>query len=113
MQLSAKALLKPFNTGTSPKDNDNGSSRDDDEDPEGGTEIPFDNYEDNESDNQNGDEDEADDEADEDGDEEDDPLDMLDEEELNMLLEDTLTVRTTLNKVYIYISTSLSLRTHI
>ena len=103
MQLSAKALLKPFSAP--PKDMDD--SRNDDEDLEGGlaSENSFEDQEDVGNDGNDGDAnrdgDEADDEAaDDDRDEEEDPLVVLDEEERKKLLEDTLIVRTTLNKVY-------------
>ena len=49
---------------------------------------------------------EADDEGDNDRDEEEDPFD---EEDCMMLLEDTLAVHTTLNKVYSFISSILTL----
>ena len=52
---------------------------------------------------------EADDEGDDDRDEEEDLFNLLDEEDCMMLLEDTLAVRTTLNKVYSFISSILTL----
>jgi len=86
MQLSAKALLKPFSA--SPKDTDatDGNS---DEDGEGGVE-PFD---------EDGDDDVEEDEPTDDEEEEEDPFETLDEEDRERLLEDTAAVRATLNKV--------------
>ena len=52
---------------------------------------------------------EADDEGDNDRDEEEDLFDLLDEEDHMTLLEDTLAVCTTLNKVYSFISSILTL----
>ena len=52
---------------------------------------------------------EADDEGNNDRDEEEDPFDLLDEEDCTMLLEDTLAVCTTLNKVYSFISSILTI----
>lgn len=100
MQLSAKALLKPFNA--LPTDtNDNGN---DEEDPTGCPETIPEDCEDCESDDENdGDLEELEDDKDGDSDEA-DSLDVLDEEERKKLLEDTLAVRTTLNKVYTYFS---------
>jgi len=88
IQLSVKALLKPFSA--SPKDNN--ESNNDDEDLEEGPEI---HYEDPEDDRSN--------DNDNDEQEEEDPLDELDEEAREQLLEDTVAVRTTLNKVCIVI----------
>ena len=110
MQLSAKALLKPFNTPS--KDNEDIGSVD--EEPE---DIEMaETYEDGESgvdENEDGDEAEDEGERDEDVDEEEDPLDVLDGEERRRLLEDTLVVRTTLSKVCVYISSSLSFYSHL
>ena len=101
MQLSAKALLKPFNA-PAPKDNDDSISVE--EDPQD-IEMPgLENNEDDDSGVENDEDedgDDAEDAGDEDQDEEEDALDLLDEEERKNLLEDTLAVRTTLSKVYI------------
>jgi hypothetical protein len=84
---------------------DDSSNLNDEEDPEGTLEMPeLEDLEDGEGDVEN---DEVGDEAEDEGVE--DPFDVLDEEECNKLLEDTLAVRTTLNKVCTYISSFLSL----
>ena len=106
-----KALLKPF--GAPQKDADD--SGDNDEDNEGGVEMSLEDLEDGNSDVE--DEDQDQDEADDDrlgvenGDEdsEEDPFDLLDEEERKQLLEDTLAVRSTLNKVFACFFTNFSL----
>jgi hypothetical protein len=90
IQLSAKALLKPFSA--SPKDNN--ESNNDDEDLEEGPEIHYEDPEDDRSNNNDNDNKEE---------EEEDPLDELDEEAHEQLLEDTVVVHTTLNKVCIVI----------
>ena len=101
-----KALLKPF--GAPPKDTDDGGN--DEDDTEGGPEMIPD-VEDVEDDIE--DEEEDRDEVDEDlgvddGDEEEDPFDALDEEERKKLLENTLAVRATLNKVFTFFLTNFS-----
>ena len=96
IQLSAKALLKPFSA--SPKDNN--ESNNDDEDLEEGPEIHYEDPEDDRSDDNGNDEQEEEEEEEE---EEEDPLDELDEEAREQLLEDTVAVRMTLNKVCIVI----------
>lgn len=95
MQLSARALLKPFNM-VARQDEDSTSS---------GEEVvnvdaEFDDM-DISDDTTDEEEDEVEDEdaVDDDCEEEDDPFDALDEESRNKLLEDTATVRTTLSKV--------------
>ena len=97
---SVKALLKPF--GASPKDTDD--SGNDDEDNEGGSEMFSEDLEDGKGDVEDEDQDQdvADDEGlgVEDVDEEEDPFGLLDEEECKQLLEDTLAVCSTLNKVF-------------
>jgi hypothetical protein len=102
-----KALLKPF--GAPPKDTDD--SGNDEEDNEGDPEMP--DLEDVEGDIEDEDEDrdEADDEGQgvKDGDEEEDPFDVLNEEERKQLLENTLAVRSTLNKVLTRFFTNFSL----
>jgi hypothetical protein len=102
-----KALLKP--SGAPPKDTDD--SGNDEEDNEGGPEMMPD-LEDVEDDIEDEDEDwdEADDEGlgVKDGDEEEDPFDELDEEERKKLLENTLAVRSTLNKVLTCFFTNFS-----
>ena len=104
MQLSAKALLKPFSALA--KDADDCSNDDD----EGSLEVIFEDHEDSKSDVE--DNEDGDDKEDEDEDEE-DPLDVLDEEDRNKLLEDTLAVCTMLNKVCIDISSFLSPYSHL
>lgn len=102
-----KALLKPF--GAPPKDIDDSGNNEDDT--EGDLEMMPD-LEDVEDDIE--DEDEDRDEADEEGlgvddrDEEEDPFDALDEEECKKLLENTLAVRATLNKVFTFFFTNFS-----
>ena len=91
IQLSAKALLKPFSA--SPKDNN--ESNNDDEDLEEGPEIHYEDPEDDRSTDNNNNNNKQE--------EEEDPLDELDEEACEQLLEDTVAVRTTLNKVCIVI----------
>ena len=99
LQLSVKALLKAF--GAPPKDTDDNGNND--KDNEGG--LEFLSLEDCKDDikDEDEDEDDADDEGPrvdcEDGDEEEDLFDALDEEEHKKLEEDTLAVRSTLNKV--------------
>ena len=95
MQLSAKALLKPFSN--SPKDDDTIECGNDDEDAELGVE-PIDEGGDDDNDGEDGD-----DATDDDEDDEDDPFEMLDEVEREQLLENTTAVRVTLNKVWIVI----------
>ena len=87
MQLSAKALLKPFSA--SPKDND-ATEGNSDEDGEGGVEPIDEDGDDNV---------EEEDELTDDDDEEEDPFEMLDKVDRELLLEDTATVHATLNKV--------------
>jgi hypothetical protein len=98
MQLSAKALLKPFSTPT--KDIDDSST--DDEDLKGDLKMIEDD-EDSGSDAENNEDEDSDEDSDVDDVE--DPLDVLDEEHRKKLLEDTLAVRTTLDKVCSDIST--------
>ena len=86
MQLSAKALLKPF--CASPK-NDNDTEGNGDEDGEGGVE-PID---------EDSDDDVEEDEPSDDEEEEEDPFEKLNEVDREQLLEDTAAVRATLNKV--------------
>lgn len=104
MQLSAKALLRPFSALS--KDNDDRSNEDEDAGPEGGSEMILDN-EDGESDIEP--EDEDNEVAEAQADDEEDPLDVLDEEGRKKLMEDTLAVRTTLNKVCTDISSFLTI----
>ena len=86
MQLSAKTLLKPFNTALSGQDVDITDEEDDD------PLIPEAEEEGEEEDNNNNnDEDNEDDGIDE--------LETLSEEERTQVLEDTAIVRTTLTKV--------------
>jgi hypothetical protein len=98
-----KALLKPF--GAPPKDTDDNGN---DEENDGGPEIVEEVEDDIEDEDE--DRDVADDEGQgvEDGDEEEDPFDALDEEERTKLLENTLAVRSTLNKVFTCFLTNFS-----
>ena len=82
MQLSAKTLLKPFNTGLSSRDVDITDEEDDD------LLIPEAEEEDDDDNNNKDDEDEGIDE-----------LETLSEEEQTQVLEDTAAVRTTLTRV--------------
>ena len=92
MQLSAKALLKPFSA--SPKDDDITEGGNDDEDTEDGIGLI----------DEGGDEEqEEEDEPTEDEEDKEDPFEMLDEVDREQLLEDTAAVRATLNKVCIII----------
>ena len=93
MQLSAKALLKPFSN--SPKDDDTTECGNDDED--AGVEPIDKGSDDDEEDGEGGDDPTDDDDDDDD----DDPFEMLDEVDREQLLENTAAVRTTLNKVCI------------
>jgi hypothetical protein len=93
MQLSAKALLKPFSASL--KDNDTTEGNDD----EAENDLePFDEGDDEE---EEGMDEPMDDDDDED---EEDQFEMMDETEREQLLKDTAAVRTTLNKVCIYLS---------
>jgi hypothetical protein len=104
IQLSAKALLRPFSASPTVTDNDNGSK--DEEHPE----KIYKDHKDGRSDNDNNGEDhDHSDNGDDDGEEEEDPLDVLDEEAHEQLLEDTVVVRTMLNKVCTVISCFLSI----
>ncbi|KIL63555.1 hypothetical protein M378DRAFT_79529 [Amanita muscaria Koide BX008] len=96
IQLSAKALLKPFDA--SPKDNDDldKHSGNDDEDFEEGHEMVYEDPEDSANDDDNDNEEDSE-EAEEV--EAEDPLDVLDEQARGQLLEDTVAVRATLNKI--------------
>ena len=94
LQLSAKALLKPYNVGLSAKttDNDNEVSQDNNSDP--GT------FEDDLKDEED-DEDEGEEQADKEDAEDDDinDLEELSEDEQNRVLEETAVVRETVTKV--------------
>jgi hypothetical protein len=92
MQLSTKALLKPFSA--SPKDNDTTEGGNDDEDTEDGVGL-IDEGGDEEQDEE--------DKQMEDEEDEEDPFEMLDEVDHEQLLEDMAAVRATLNKVCIII----------
>jgi hypothetical protein len=89
LQLSAKALLKPFNIGLSGKatDDDNELTQDDDNDPA----MVGDG----------GDEEDEEEQASEDNDEDDniDELEELNEDEWNQVLQETVVVRETVTKV--------------
>lgn len=104
MQLSAKALLKPFSSSS--KDTDDSSN---DEDTEGGLITPFEEYDGDVESDEDGVDLEVEDKED---DEEEDSLDELNEEDRKKLSEDTLAVRSTLNKVCTNISNLLCF-THI
>lgn len=89
MQLSAKALLKPFSSAGSTENDSETDNSDDD--------MPALQAIDDEVEEDDIDEDEDEDEDDEE--EEEDPLGALNDEEREMLMNDTEAVRTTLNKV--------------
>lgn len=99
-----KALLKPF--GAPSKDTDD--SVNDEEDNEGGPEMMPDLEDVEDIEDEDEDLDVADDEGVEDGDEEEDPFDVLDEGARKKLLENTLAVRSTLNKVFTCFFTNFS-----
>lgn len=90
MQLSVKALLKPFSSAGS-VENDNETDNSDDS-------MPALQAIDDEEDKDDTDEDEDDEE------EEEDPLDALDDEEREALMNNTEAVHTTLNKVCLFSS---------
>ena len=95
MQLSAKALLKPFSGPAVTDDDDldvNTASSDDDDDLPALEDLEDDNGDESDDNNEGGD-DEGNDE------EEEDVLEILDAEEREALLENTAVVRTTLDKV--------------
>lgn len=93
MQLSAKALLKPFSSVASADKDDPSNDNDSDVDEDDG--MPMLQAIDEEDEDSYDSEDDEDDE-----DEEEDPLDALDEEERKHLMQNTTAVRNTLNKVY-------------
>ena len=97
MQLSAKALLKPFSA--SPKDDDTTEGSNDDDGAEVGLK-PI-----NEGDDYDKEENEGRDEPMDDGDEEEeeDPFEMLDEVDREQLMENTVAVCAMLNKACIVI----------
>jgi hypothetical protein len=102
MQLSAKALLKPF-SGPVVTDNDdldvNAASSDDDDD------LPaLEDLEDYDRDENNNDNDEGSNNKGNDKKEEEDALEILDAEEREALLKNMAIVRTTLDKVSQYLS---------
>ena len=106
MQLSAKALLKPFNTVTPSSQDDNGGNDSDMPDL-----APLDEDEGDGGDNAPKDDDNGNDDDDND----DDPLATLSDEEREQLMENTEAIHTTLNKVcinyfiYIVVVTLISL----
>jgi hypothetical protein len=89
MQLSAQALLRPFNTAASNNTDDADDDCDGDRDDMPGL-VPHDDEEEEE---------EEDEEEEENKDEDEDPLEALDDEEREALMRDTEVVKTTLNKV--------------
>jgi hypothetical protein len=91
MQLSAKALLKPFNNLL--KDDDTPECGNNDED--AGVEPIDEGSDDDEEDGEGGDDPTDDD------DDDDDPFEKLGEADREQLLENTAAVRATLNKVCI------------
>ena len=91
MQLSAKALLKPFSTTIKTECNDND---DDDQTMPDLKALSIDNDDMEDEDGGDGGDDEDDDE------EEEDPLEQLTEEERGSLLEQISAVCTSLNKVH-------------
>lgn len=94
-QLSAKALLRPFN-GTEDEDDANGEEVDPGEAEAEVTDL----YDDNDDDDEEEVEDDG--EADDDDDDDEDPFQDLDDDERLALLENTSTVRETLNKVCLF-----------
>jgi hypothetical protein len=102
MQLSAKALLKPFSGPAVTDDDDldvNAASTDDDDDLPALEDLEDDSGDENDDDNDEGGNDEGNDKE-----EEEDALEILDAEEREALLENTAVVRTTLDKVSQYLS---------
>jgi len=100
MQLSAKALLKPFSNSL--KDDNTIECGNDDEDAGGGVE-PIDEGGDEDNDDNDAGEGEGEDEPMDDGEDEDDPFEMLDKADHEQLLENTAAVHATLNKVCIVV----------
>ena len=97
MQLSAKALLKPFSGPAVMDDDDldvNAASTDDDNDLPALEDLEDDSGDENDDDDDEGGNDEGNDKE-----EEEDALEILDAEEREALLENTAVVRTTLDKV--------------
>jgi hypothetical protein len=94
LQLSAKALLKPFNVGLSGKatDNDNEFAQDNDGDP-----AMFEDNNEDENENEGDEEEQGDDEDDEDDNI--DELAVLSQDEQKRVLEETVIVRDTVTKV--------------